>query len=75
MVKGRGDRKNEPPTGEGKKQRPEPGAPNKLAKRSEGPQAQHGRPDLNVGTDADEAAATPPPADERPNPKRQKAGR
>jgi hypothetical protein len=41
-MKGRGDRKNEPPTGEGKQQRPEPGAPNKLAKRSEGPQAQRG---------------------------------
>jgi hypothetical protein len=75
IVKGRGDRKNEPPTGEGKKQRPEPGAPNKLGKRSEVVQAQRGHANLNVGTDADEAAATPTPADDRPNPKRQKAGR
>jgi hypothetical protein len=74
-VKGRGDRKNEPPTGEGKKQRPEPGAPNKLAKRSEAEQAQRGHPELNLGTDAEELDATPRPADERPNPKRQKAGR
>ncbi len=74
-MKGRGDRKNEPPTGEGKKQRPEAGAPNKLYKRSEGPQAQRGRADLNLGTDADESAATPRPANERTDAKRQKAGR
>jgi hypothetical protein len=74
-VKGRGDRKNEPPTGEGKQQRPAPGAPSKLNKRSEGPQAQRSRADLNVGTDEEEADATPRPADERPNPNRQKAGR
>ena len=73
-MKGRGDRKNEPPTGEGKKQRPAPGAPNKLGKRSEVEQAQRGHAELNLGTDGDEAAA-PPPSDERPNPKRQKAGR
>jgi hypothetical protein len=75
MMKGRGERKNEPPTGEGKKQKPEKGAPNKLNKRSEVAQAQRGRADLNVGTDADEAAATPRPANERTNAKRQKAGR
>jgi hypothetical protein len=74
-MKGRGDRKNEPPTGEGKKQRPEAGAPNKLHKRSEGPQAQRGHAELNLGSDADEAAATPRPANERTNAKRQKAGR
>jgi hypothetical protein len=74
-MKGRGDRKNEPPTGEGKKQRPEPGAPNKLHKRSEVEQSQRGHAELNLGTDEDEAAATPRPANERPNAKRQKAGR
>jgi hypothetical protein len=74
-MKGRGERKNEPPTGEGKKQKPEAGAPNKLNKRSEVAQAERGRADLNVGTDADEAAATPRPANERTNAKRQKAGR
>ena len=74
-MKGRGDRKNEPPTGEGKKQRPEAGAPNKLHKRSTGAQAQRGRADLNVGTGEEESDATPRPAAERTNPKRPKAGR
>ncbi|HVG30980.1 MAG TPA: hypothetical protein VM864_14815 [Pyrinomonadaceae bacterium] len=74
-MKGRGDRKNQPPTGEGKKQSPAPGAANKLNKRSEVMQSQRGRADLNVGTDAHEAAATPRPANENTNAKRQKAGR
>jgi hypothetical protein len=74
-MKGRGERKNQPPTGEGKKQKPAPGAPDKLHKRSEVAQAQRGRADLNLGTDAEEDAATPRPADERPNPNRPKAGR
>lgn len=74
-MKGRGERKNQPPTGEGKKQSPTAGAPNKLRKRSEVAQAQHGHAELNVGTDADEAAATPRPAGENKNAKRQKAGR
>ena len=65
---------NQPPTGEGKKQSPQAGAPEKLRKRSIAAQAQHGRADLNIGTDADEAAATPRPANSR-NPKRPKAGR
>ncbi|HYY42806.1 MAG TPA: hypothetical protein VE775_08760 [Pyrinomonadaceae bacterium] len=65
---------NQPPTGEGKKQNPQPGAPEKLHKRSIGAQAQHGHGELNLGTDEDEAAATPrPPAAK--NPKRPKAGR
>ncbi|HJR06735.1 MAG TPA: hypothetical protein VJ842_05725 [Pyrinomonadaceae bacterium] len=64
---------NQPPTGEGKKQSTERGAENKLGKRSEVVQAQHDRPDLNLGTDADEAAAVPK-SDTR-NPKRPKAGR
>ncbi|HEX8162739.1 MAG TPA: hypothetical protein VF538_12780 [Pyrinomonadaceae bacterium] len=73
-MKGRGDRKNQPPTGEGKKQSPASGAANKLHKRSEVVQSR-GRAELNVGTDEDEAAATPRPANENTNPKRQKAGR
>ena len=73
-MKGRGDRKNQPPTGEGKKQSPASGAANKLNKRSEVVQSR-GRAELNVGTDADEAAATPRPANENTNAKRQKAGR
>jgi hypothetical protein len=68
------DKVNQPPTGEGKRQRPEAGAPNKLYKRSEVAQAQPGHADLNLGTDEDEAAATPPPADAK-KPARPKAGR
>ncbi|MFN2482990.1 MAG: hypothetical protein ABR554_16155 [Pyrinomonadaceae bacterium] len=73
-MKGRGDRKNQPPTVEGKKQSPASGAGVKLNKRSEVVQSR-GRAELNVGTDADEAAATPRPAHENTNAKRQKAGR
>ena len=65
---------NQPPTGEGKKQSAERGAENKLGKRSEVVQAQHDRPDLNLGTDADEAAAVPRKSGAS-NPKRPKAGR
>jgi hypothetical protein len=74
-MKGRGERKNQPPTGQGKKQSPASGAANKLHKRSEVAQAQRGHAELNVGTDADESAATPRPARENINAKRQKAGR
>ena len=62
---------NQPPTGEGKKQSPELGAPKKLEKRSDVLQAQRGRPDLNIGTDEDEAAR----GGDLENPKRKKAGR
>ena len=64
---------NQPPTGEGKKQSPQKGAPNKLGKRSEVAQAQHDRPDENLGTDFNEAAAQPKSG--KGNPKRPKAGR
>lgn len=74
-MKGRGERKNQPPTGEGKKQKPVSGAANKLYKRSEVTQAQRGHAELNLGTDADEAAATPRSANDKPKPKRLKAGR
>jgi len=68
------DKLNQPPTGEGKQQSPAKGAPNKLHKRSTVAQAQRGHAELNVGTDAEEVAATPHPAQAK-NPKRPKAGR
>lgn len=51
------NKKNQPPTGEGKKQSPQLGAPKKLGKRSEVLQAQRGHGELNFGTNEDEAAA------------------
>jgi hypothetical protein len=61
---------NQPPTGEGKKQSPRPGAANKLDKRSEVLQATDRR--QNIGTDEDEyESRSVPPS----NPKRPKAGR
>jgi hypothetical protein len=65
-------KKNQPPTGEGKKQSPRLGAANKLSKRSEVLQAAGAR--QNIGTAEDEEAArdfAAPPI----NPKRPKAGR
>jgi hypothetical protein len=66
------NRRNQPPTGEGKKQSPLKGAALKLTKRSEVTQAQRGHPELNIGTSDDEVAR-----DEglRRNPRREKAGR
>ena len=61
---------NQPPTGQGKKQSPNPGAPNKLGKRSEVLQA--GGAEQNIGTAEDEDAAMSSP---QKNPKRPKAGR
>ena len=66
------NRRNQPPTGEGKKQKPMRGAPRKLAKRSEVVQAQRGHPELNLGTSGDEAARD---SGEKRNPHRLKAGR
>jgi hypothetical protein len=66
------NRKNQPPTGQGKHQSPFRGEPRKLGKRSEVVQAQRGHPELNLG-DSDEEAAYAE-GDER-NPKRPKAGR
>ena len=68
------NKQNQPPTGEGEKQSPMRGAPEKLNKRSIGAQAQRGHAELNLGTDRDETAATPPPAQAK-NPNRPKAGR
>ena len=66
------NRKNQPPTGEGKRQSSHRGAPRKLMKRSDVVQAQRDHPELNLG-DADEEAALRQ-GDEL-NPKRRKAGR
>ena len=64
------DKLNQPPTGEGKKQSPHPGAENKLNKRSEVLQATNA--EQNIGTDEDEESAREPRG---PNPNRPKAGR
>jgi hypothetical protein len=66
---------NQPPTGEGKKQSPYEGEPNKLSKRSETLQAQRNHPEENVGSPEEEEAARSNAADQKNNPKRQKAGR
>ncbi len=50
------NRKNQPPTGEGKKQSPLRGEPRKLNKRSEVLQAQRNHPELNLGDDSAEDA-------------------
>ena len=66
------NRKNQPPTGQGKHQSRYRGEPRKLVKRSEVLQAQRGHPELNLGdTDAEAAFAE---GDQR-NPERIKAGR
>jgi hypothetical protein len=66
------NRKNQPPTGEGKHQSPHHGEPRKLDKRSEVLQAQRYHPELNLGDAGAEAARV---EGDRPNPKRPKAGR
>ena len=63
-------RMNQPPTGQSKKQSPQPGAENKLGKRSEVLQAAGA--EQNIGSAEDEDAAMSAP---RKNPKRPKAGR
>ena len=69
------NKKNQPPTGEGKKQSPRSGEVTKLDKRSEVLQAQHGHSELNFGSAEEEAAARGDSVTERSNPKRTKAGR
>jgi hypothetical protein len=66
------NRENQPPTGEGKKQKPVRGAASKLGKRSEVVQAQRGHPELNLATSTEEAERD---RGEEPNPRRPKAGR
>jgi hypothetical protein len=62
---------NQPPTGEGKKQRPESGQANKLNKRAEVLQAAGA--EQNIGSAEEEEAYTP--NNGRKNPLRPKAGR
>ena len=64
------DRLNQPPTGQGKKQSPRPGAKNKLDKRSEVLQAAGA--EQNIGSAEDEEAAR---GSSEKNPQRPKAGR
>jgi hypothetical protein len=66
------NRKNQPPTGQGKRQSPFLGEPRKLDKRSDVVQAQRGHPELNIGDTGEEAASAE--GDQR-NPERPKAGR
>ena len=66
---------NQPPTGEGKKQRASAGEPNKLSKRSTTLQAQRNHPEANIGSAWEEEASRSNSAGQRNNPKRQKAGR
>jgi len=68
------NKKNQPPTGEGKKQSPEPGKAKELYKRSEVLQAQRDHPEENIGTTDEEMALGSPLDDER-NANRAKAGR
>lgn len=72
MVNKNRNRKNQPPTGEGKHQSPYAGEPRKLAKRSEVVQAQRDHPEINLGDSGEEAAFRE--GDQR-RPKRHKAGR
>ena len=69
------NKKNQPPTGEGKKQSPYSGEPRKLDKRSEVLQAQRNHREENVGTSSEEAASRPTIPSAEGNPKRPKAGR
>jgi hypothetical protein len=69
MVNNNRNRKNQPPTGEGKKQSVFRGEPRKLQKRSEVLQAQRNHPELNLGEEAGVAEGN------QPNPNRPKAGR
>jgi hypothetical protein len=66
---------NQPPTGEGKKQSPRAGEPNKLSKRSTVLQAQRNHPEENMGTPSEEEASRSNAAQQKNNPKRAKAGR
>jgi hypothetical protein len=72
MVNTNRGRRNQPPSGQGKKQSTMRGEPRKLAKRSEVVQAQRHHPELNLGDTDEEMAARE--GDVR-NPDRPKAGR
>jgi hypothetical protein len=64
---------NQPPTGEGKKQSPEPGEPNKLNKRAE--VLQSSTAEQNIGSVEEEEAARTGVADQKTNDRKMKAGR
>jgi len=64
---------NQPPTGEGKKQSPEPGEPNKLNKRAEVLQAAGA--EQNIGTAEEEEAARTLVANEDNSERKMRAGR
>ena len=64
---------NQPPTGEGKKQSPVPGEPNKLNKRAEVLQASNA--EQNIGTVEEEEAARTGSPNEDTNQRKMKAGR
>jgi hypothetical protein len=66
-------RKNQPPTGQGKKQSPVKGQSGKIEKRSMVTQASNAR--QNLGTAEDEMARRENPSQRKNNPKRPKAGR
>lgn len=72
MANNNRNRKNQPPTGQGKHQSRFAGEPRKLSKRSDVVQAQRHHQELNLG-DSDEEAASR--EGDRPNPSRPKAGR
>jgi hypothetical protein len=72
MVNNNRNRKNQPPTGQGKSQSRFTGEPRKLGKRSEVVQAQRNHPELNLG-DTDEETASR--EGDTLNPNRPKAGR
>jgi hypothetical protein len=67
------NKKNQPPTGEGKEQSPTRGREVELNKRSEVLQATRNHPGLNMGTDEDSEPAER--SGETQNPNRAKAGR
>jgi hypothetical protein len=72
MANNNRNRKNQPPTGQGKSQSRFTGEPRKLGKRSEVVQAQRNHPELNLGDSGEEAASR---ERETLNPDRSKAGR
>jgi hypothetical protein len=72
MVNSNRNRKNQPPTGQGKSQSRFTGEPRKLDDRSEVVQAQRNHPELNLG-DSDEETASG--EGDTLNPDRAKAGR
>ena len=67
------EKKNQPPTGEGKKQSPVKGESRKLDKRSTITQASHAR--QNILDDEAEQSRRENPSQEKNNPNKPKAGR